>query len=236
MKVDLLMSAAQIKETKIVNKIAVVIDVLRASSTIVTALANGVKEVIPVTTVEKAKKLSTREHGNWLVAGERGGTKIQEFDLGNSPRSYTKDKVDGKKIILTTTNGTKCFIRLEPAEKVIIGSLLNLSGVVEEIEGKPEVVFCCAGIENEFALDDFVTAGKMIAVLKKRTEDLTLSDSARAASDFYLYNQERVAKLLKQTASGINLINQGKEKDIEFINNKSYSVVPIYRAGKIKAN
>ncbi|GAB6136910.1 2-phosphosulfolactate phosphatase [Halanaerobaculum tunisiense] len=234
MELDVVFSADKITDSAITGKVTVVIDVLRATSTIVTALANDALEVLPVVSIQEANLLASKLDQEYLVAGERQGVKIDYFDLGNSPCDYTADQVADKRVVLTTTNGTKCFARLDEANEVLIASLLNLEAVVARLQQESEVVFCCAGVEGQFALDDFVTAGKAISYLSS-IQQTTLSDRAQAACDFYDYNQDQILTVLKESASGQNLISLGKEKDVEFIaNSPEMDILPVYKNDRIK--
>ena len=226
METDVILTAEEITEEKVINKTAVVIDVLRASSTIVTALANGADRILPVASVDKARELAKSLSEACLIAGERGGVQIEGFDLDNSPRQFLSQKIKNQSIVLTTTNGTKCFTRLEAASQVLVGSLLNSEAVSKRLTNR-EVVLCCAGQRGEVALDDFLGAGKIIAKLESKN-DLELSDTARAAKDLYFYYKEELKKNFKITDSGQGLIEKGKEKDIDFILENNYDVVPIY--------
>ncbi|TDX51544.1 2-phosphosulfolactate phosphatase [Orenia marismortui] len=234
MKIDVIFSADRIKEGEIEGKTAIVIDTLRATSTIVTALANGAKKVIPVVNIEEAKGLATKED-NCLLTGERDGIKVEGFDLGNSPLDYSKDVVENRKIILTTTNGSKCFVRLGLAQEVIVFSLLNLKAIINYLKEKTDIVFCCAGTRGEFALDDFITAGKAISVLLNYG-GIELSDRALVAYNTYLQNKDNLASVIKSSKSGRNLIKLGREVDIDYIlTSEKMDIVPIYTKGKIKA-
>ncbi|OCL27347.1 2-phosphosulfolactate phosphatase [Orenia metallireducens] len=234
MEVDVIFSADRIEEDNVRNKTAVVIDTLRATSTIVTSLANGAKDIIPVVSIEEAKRLKRGLAKKALVAGERGGIKIEEFDLGNSPRAYSQEVVLNKNIILTTTNGTKCFARLESAQEVVVLSLLNLEAINNYLQDKEKVVFCCAGTHGEFALDDFITAGKAITKLSA-SKEVKLSDRALVAYQIYLQNKDNLLNLIKGSKSGQNLISLGKEEDIDYIvEGREFGVVPSYCEGKIR--
>ncbi|AGB41450.1 phosphosulfolactate phosphohydrolase-like enzyme [Halobacteroides halobius DSM 5150] len=232
MKLDVILSADEIVAEEIIGKVAVVIDVLRATSTMITSLANGYKQILPVVSIEEAKELSASLKEKHFIAGERNGVKIKGFDFGNSPCDYIKSSVR-KKLILTTTNGTKCFTRLQKAQEVIILSLLNMKAVIDWLQKKDEIVFCCAGRGGQFALDDFITAGKAIAQLSANNQ-IKLSDTAKVACDFYSYNKKSILKTLKNSASGQNLVKLGKESDIEFIASGEFSIVPFYKDHKIE--
>ena len=210
---------------------AVVIDVLRASSTIVTALSNGAQEIIPTGSIKAARK-KQEQIANSLVAGERNGVKIADFDLGNSPLAYKKEQVAGKRIILTTSNGTKCFNHLSNAQEVIIASLLNIEAVVDHLEGQKEILLCCAGNYGDFALDDMLVAGKIIAELRKKN-DIELNDKSQAAEDLYLAHQSDLLGALRNSASGKNLKKLGYQKDINYIITQQKNIIPSYQQGII---
>ncbi|MCK8817424.1 2-phosphosulfolactate phosphatase [Natroniella sulfidigena] len=233
MKIDLIFSATDIKREEVKNKAVVVIDTLRATSTIITALAQGCSKVIPVAEIKEARKLSKNLKKDCLLAGERQGIKIDGFDLGNSPRDYTAKKVAGKVIVLTTTNGTQCFKRLIETEEILVASLLNVEQVSARLESKKEVVFCCAGVAGQFALDDFITAGKIIAELVAESE-VSLSDRALVAYQTYLQNKNGLRSILKRSQSGRNLISLGKEGDIDYIVEHQKDYLPYYENGEIK--
>ena len=230
MNLDLVFWADRIDDDE--SRTAVVIDVLRASSTIITALSNGAQAILPTANI-KAARHKQQQQENYLIAGERNGVKIADFDLGNSPLNYKKDKVADRKIILTTSNGTKCFNHLGNAQEVIIASLLNLDAVVDYLLSKEEVLLCCAGNYGDFAIDDLITAGKIIARLKDKTE-VKVTDKAQAAEEVYLYNQSDLLKALLDSESGKNLVDLGYQEDIEYIVKESKEIIPSYQNGIIR--
>jgi 2-phosphosulfolactate phosphatase len=145
-------------------KKVVVIDVLRATSTIVTALGNKALEIIPVIepseVIDLIKKLGP---GECLTGGERKGLKIEGFDMGNSPAEYKKERVEGKKIIISTTNGTKAIKSTQGAAEVYIGSFLNVRAVVDHLrEGDQDIIIICSGRDQNLCLEDLACAGMMI--------------------------------------------------------------------------
>ncbi len=233
MKVRLFFKADAIVEEQVAGRVAVVIDTLRATSTIITALANGATSVIPTDTIDRAWSISKNYQDDYLIAGERNGIKIEDFDLGNSPKSYTKEKVAGQTIILTTTNGTRCFKRLDSAREVLVASLINSKALANYFKQEEEIILCCAGVNGVFALDDFITAGRLIAYLVERYK-IQLTDEVLTAYHLYLQNQNDLLSILKRSKSGQNLINLGKEEDIEYIINcKQLKVIPRYKDGII---
>ena len=148
---------------------AVVVDVLRASSTIVAALAAGAHAIYPVVSTEEAIKLATslgREDA--LLAGERRGLKVEGFDLGNSPREFTPETVGGKRVVMSTTNGTRALVAVAGAERVLVASFLNLSAVAAACADAERLAVVCAGREGRFSIDDAVCAGMLLGRLKER--------------------------------------------------------------------
>src|SRR3989339_400165 len=138
----------------------VVIDVLRASTTIIHALNAGAAEIIPCGEVEQARALAAdfpREEV--VLGGERGGLPIDGFDLGNSPSEYTPDRVAGRTIVFTTTNGTRAMMRCRKAGRVLIGAFVNASAVAEQLVGCERISLLCAGTEGEYSRDDILMAG-----------------------------------------------------------------------------
>ncbi|MCL4439030.1 MAG: 2-phosphosulfolactate phosphatase [Firmicutes bacterium] len=162
MKISLVPTAADISRDVLTNKSAVMFDILRASSTVSTALANGCKEVIPVVEVDDAFALAkTLPENTFLLGGERGAVKVPGFHLGNSPLEYNVGTVGNKTVILTTTNGTQATRRAaEGSGQVFIGSLLNVSAVAKKLmEMEQDIVLVCAGTRGKFSLEDTLAAG-----------------------------------------------------------------------------
>ena len=161
---------------------AVVVDVLRASSTIVAALAAGAHAIYPVVSTEEAIKLATslgREDA--LLAGERRGLKVEGFDLGNSPREFTPETVGGKRVVMSTTNGTRALVAVAGAERVLVASFLNLSAVAAACADAERLAVVCAGREGRFSIDDAVCAGMLLGRLKERLGGaLEVEDAGRA--------------------------------------------------------
>lgn len=168
----------------------VVFDILRATSTFVTALHHGAKEIIPVSEIAEAVALHHRQP-EILLAGERAGVKIRaaqsdgiDFDFGNSPREFTAEKVRGKTIVSTTTNGTRAFRACAAAKTVLAGAFLNLAATAKFLlEQKPTaVLLVCAGTGDGVALEDVLAAGALVDILKVAGDDrYVLSDSSQIA-------------------------------------------------------
>ncbi len=167
MKIDVTFLPSQLENRKLAGKTVVVIDVLRATSTIATALANGCREVIPILEPADAEAVvRDLPPGSFLQGGERRGLKIPGFDLGNSPREYRPEVVGGKTVVLSTTNGTRAAILSREADAVAFGSLLNARAVADYCRERcSELILACAGRVGDFSLEDTVCAGMMISYL-----------------------------------------------------------------------
>lgn len=219
MKIEVIFLVHDKLEDYFLNKNIVVIDVLRATSTIITALANGAKSIIPTPTVEEAVKIAKNlERDTYLLGGERNTKIIDGFDLGNSPLEYSRDKVNGKKIIFTSTNGTKVFEYLKHSKNVLIASTLNASAAVEKIKKlDSDWIFICAGRNGFFDSSDAIGAGLLISILSRQTNKIELDDAGKISLLLYNEVKNNLSKNLKKTIHGTNLLASGFEQDIEFI-------------------
>jgi 2-phosphosulfolactate phosphatase len=189
---------------------AVVFDVLRATSTIITGLEHGVERFFPVETVEAAKALKIQDR-SLLLAGERGGLPLEGFDLGNSPAEFKE--IRGKSVVLTTTNGTVALHRVRRAKRVYVGALLNLDSLAQVLdsEGSANVLVVCAGTGEDFALEDAVAAGGLV----DRLSHNSLSDSAVLVKSLYREASSDLLSFLRRSRNGRSLAGIGKAQDIE---------------------
>jgi 2-phosphosulfolactate phosphatase len=189
---------------------AVVFDVLRATSTIVTGLASGVEAIIPVRTVEEARERKLKDP-DLLLAGERGGLPPKGFDLGNSPEEF--EKLKGRRVVMTTTNGTAAIQSVQKASKVLIGALLNIDALANYLFTHPpkNLLLVCAGTGEEFSLEDAMAAGALVVRL---SDDQRLSDSAIITRSLYEQVGEDLHEWLRQTQNGKALRKIGKDADI----------------------
>lgn len=158
---------SMVKADALVGMVAVVVDQLRASTTICTALANGAKEVKPYLEPMQAMQAKARyREGTAILGGERMGRRIEGFDCGNSPAEFSRDKVSGKVVLFTTTNGTRVLYHAARAERVVVGCLANLNCLVEFLEHeKRDVHIVCAGVRGELANEDVLAAGAIVSRL-----------------------------------------------------------------------
>ncbi|ADL12855.1 2-phosphosulfolactate phosphatase [Acetohalobium arabaticum] len=237
MKIELILTAEEIEEKKIKNRVVAAIDTFRATTTIVTALENGAREVIPVVSIPKAVEYQSQNiNDDIITAGEREGQKVAELDLGNSPLSFTESIVKNKQVVLTTTNGTEMLANLNQAKKVVIAALINLGAVAKEVESADELILCCAGSQGRFSLEDFITAGGLIYRLKDKGIKLELSDLSLVAYQSYLINSNKLLATLSQSENGDRLISLGKQSDVNYALQKDlYSITPIYCQGIIQS-
>ena len=217
--------------------IIVIIDVLRSSSTIITALANGASEIIPTPTVKKAKQMKQR-NPEYILAGERKGLKPRGFELGNSPGEFTRKKIYGRVIILTTTDGTKAFeIAKESARPVLVGGFLNAEAVGKRLSdlayrNNCGVSLIACGKKGKLSIEDFVCTGRILEMMP--VEELALSDSALAAFAASKGAGEKVVELVRSSEHGKYLERIGLAKDIEFcLRINRYSDVPIFDSDRI---
>lgn len=207
MRLDVFLTPGEVVPGEIAGRTVVVLDVLRATTTIVEALSAGAKAIYPVASIEDALRLANNfGRDEVLLCGERRCLPIEGFDLGNSPREFTPERVAGKTLVMSTTNGTHALTLTAGAARVLIGALVNLDAVVEELVGaEADPVFLCAGRERFFAMEDAVCAGAMAArLMELRPGEWTLNDGARAAlalverfgADEDLFASVRAGKLL----------------------------------------
>ncbi|TLY32245.1 MAG: 2-phosphosulfolactate phosphatase [Ignavibacteria bacterium] len=230
----------EVDELHFKDKNVVVIDVLRASTTIAVALRNGAKEIIPVANVESAVKISGSLFGDvTLRAGERNARRIEGFNLGNSPREFTEAVVRGKSIIFMTTNGTSAMARGRHARKQIIAGFINLSMVVNFLRDlMSDFIILCAGRENGFCIEDAVCAGKIINRLAGDSEpELILDDSGRAAAALDMNFGADILKMLERSTHGAYLSEIGFAEDLKVCGElDSVSVLPVLSGSVIRVN
>jgi 2-phosphosulfolactate phosphatase len=196
------------------DSIVVIIDILRASSAICTAFENGASEIIPVAEVAEAREYKSR---GYLVAAERDGFVLDFADFGNSPFNFTRDKVEGKTIVYSTTNGTGIINIASSAFRTVIGSFLNLSALSEWLEGQDrDVVLFCAGWKNRFNLEDTVCAGAIAERLLRTGSFTTICDSTLAAVDLWQIAKSDLPGYIEKVAQRTRLRDKGLDDCIQF--------------------
>ncbi|AVQ29137.1 2-phosphosulfolactate phosphatase [Fusobacterium ulcerans] len=234
MKIDIILTAADIQPEKIKDKIVVIIDVLRATSVMITALANGAKAVYPYKDIESVLE-NSKKSKSFVLGGERKGLKIEGFDFGNSPLEYTKEAVSGKDMFMTTSNGTRAIENsANGSKKLFIAAFLNVESVAKKIlEENDDTVIICSGTDNNFSLDDALCAGEIIRRVKEKNRDIQLTDISLAM------------KRLAETSLGIEETLEGSKhfeylKTIGFYGDMNhcftmdmFDIVPEYKNGVI---
>jgi 2-phosphosulfolactate phosphatase len=237
MKIDVLYSPVQADELFFTGKTTVVIDVLRASSTIITALTNGAKEVVLVETFEFAVIVSGEIIGGQShVGGEPNTKKIEGFALGNSPSEYTTEIVSGKSIVFYSTNGSRAIVKAKYSTNLFICSFNNLKALAKHIKKLNEdVVVLCAGNNNFFSLEDSVCAGMLTSELIAGNKSFELTDASTSALTLFKSFGKNIFKLLSETDHGHLLINNGFEDDLKACAElDSTDVIPFYAGNVLK--
>ncbi len=237
MRIDVYFTPDSLSQKKIEGRQAVIIDALRASSTIVTALANGARAIIPVAETAEAVEVRTKlGPENVLLGGEHQGIKIENFDLGNSPLEYTKQIISGKVIALRTTNGTRPFTMFRYNQPVRVGAFLNLSATVKQLcSNGSDLALICAGNNGSFSLEDTLAAGAIIDGLADSLVcDIELNDSAKLAALHYNANRNRLLETIKESEHGKRLTGLGFSEDIVFTaQTDKFDISPRFEGGQI---
>jgi 2-phosphosulfolactate phosphatase len=238
-KLDVHYGVQQLTPQDVQGRVVAVIDVLRASTTIATALASGARAVIPFESSEEAVTRSKQfERGAYLLAGERKMLRMEGFDLGNSPLEHTASAVEGKTVLLATTNGTKALLAVQGARDVVVASYVNLTGVSSmlraALRGGADISIICAGQERQFALEDAACAGRFVQNVTRRLSGVELNDAALAASLLDRKYGDNLMRLFETAAHGRALAAAGFEGDLAACAAvDSFPVIPIYQDRQI---
>ncbi len=238
MKIDVYFTPLGLNAGDLAGRGVVVIDVLRATSSIVTALSAGAKAIIPAATSEEAVRLTANlEKDGIVLAGERRMIKIEGFGLGNSPREMTREAVGGKTVFLATTNGTPALVAAQGGDPVLVAAALNFSAVAERARAvfaeRGDLVIICAGREKQFALEDAYTAGRLVKAVKKGSRKVALNDAAQVSLDLAgqhggwqdAFDSSDAARQLAETGLGA---------DVAYCAHPDrFTVVPVYADRRI---
>ncbi len=220
---ETILSPALLPLYNLQGKTVVIIDILRATSSICVGFHSGVTLFHPVAHPEQATAL---ENEGFIGAAERNGQKLNGFMLGNSPFDYLSNNLQDKKVAITTTNGTRCLHLSYEADEIIIGSFLNLNAVVNHCKNtKRDVIAFCAGWKDKFNLEDTLFAG---ALAKRLSSDFVIEcDSTLAAIDLYNTAKDDLAGYIKKASHAQRFERLGLEHDIDFcMQNSIYDFVP----------
>lgn len=227
-KVEVCLTPVLIDYFDLNNKTVVVVDIFRATSCMVTALASGIDHIYPVAEVEACKSLMQQ---GYMGAAERKGLPVDGIPLGNSPLQYLNDHIKGEKLAMTTTNGTLALSKSVNASKVLIGAFLNLSALCKKlIDYQNDVIIHCSGWRGHFNLEDTVMAGAII----NETGFVADGDSAHMVKTLYKNAENNMDAFLKNGSHYQRLVHNGNKEDIPFCLSKNkFNVVPYLKDEKL---
>ncbi len=220
------------------DRVVVVIDVLRATSVMVQALSQGASEIIPIATVEEAFQMAkVFPRGSVLLGGERESQKIPGFDLGNSPREYVAERVKGKKLILTTTNGTKAFRMVSSGKEILAGSFLNIEATAQRcLKSDRDLLIFPSGDGGNLSLEDTICGGMLIELItQKGAPPIVLTDASQCAKILYQRFKDDPIEAFHLSHHGKELISRGFRDDLAYccqIN--MIPLVPLFREGVVR--
>ncbi|WP_130275823.1 2-phosphosulfolactate phosphatase [Cecembia calidifontis] len=215
------------------GKNVLIVDIFRATTSMISALANGVISIRPFRSLEECEAM---KHEGFIIAGERDGKKVESFDLGNSPLSYLNHTFSNRKIAMTTTNGTLAIDAVKAiANKVLIGAFINLNATIEYLKNQEEdLVILCAGWKGKFNLEDSLYAGAIAYFLSK--DYTTDCDGTLAMKSLYQFNQNNIKAFLANASHTKRLQNQNIEADIDFcLSYDIFDVIGLVKDGEIIA-
>ncbi len=238
MEIDIQMVPSPPDSDALLDRTIVVIDVLRATSVVVHAMSQGALEIIPVVSVEEAFQMTrVFPRSSVLLGGERESRNIPGFDLGNSPQEYMAEKVKGKKLILTTTNGTKAFHLVSSGKEILVGSFLNIGAVARRcLESPGNLLIFPSGDEGHFSLEDTVCGGMLIDLIaRSETKPISLTDASYNAQILYQRFKDNLLEAFHLSHHGKELMNRGLEDDLVYSAQINItSLVPVFKEGVIR--
>ena len=238
MRLDVFFTPSHVKPADTAGRLVAIVDVLRASTTVATALGNGAKTVIPL---EGADEVITRSkefaRSGVKLAGEQKMFPIAGFDLGNSPQDFTAEAVEGQTILITTTNGTRALLGVQGARDIVIASYVNFTAVLAMMKvaasSNTDIAIICAGEEGSFTLEDAACAGRYVRAIPKRAS-VAANDAASASVLIEKKYGDNIAKVFKESTHGQALESAGFGDDLEAAAEvDAYPVVPIYQDRQI---
>ncbi len=243
MKLDVVYTPNAITPADVAGRTVVVVDVLRATTSIAVALANGARAVLPAASTEEALRIAQAlERDSVVLAGERKSARIPGFALGNSPAEFGTEAVAGKTIVMTTSNGTQALIAAQGAREIIAAAAVNFSAVVARVrpalEQEGGLLILCAGGDKQYALEDAFAAGRLAKVLLPEggLRRVEVNDGAVAALELARHYGERWARALKASAHGRELAQLGFRADLDACAAQdTHPVLPLYADRRITA-
>lgn len=236
MQIDVILTPSELNDINLSGRWATVIDVLRATTTMVTALDAGCRDIIPCPSVEEATRLAeTLGRENVILCGEREGNKINGFDLGNSPLEFTELSVKNKTLLMSTTNGTSVISRAKPAAALSIAGFLNAGAVAGFLASTGgDILLICSGKLGRFSLEDMLCAGLLAGLVWEGNPEAILTDGARMAVSLYKKEGKFLLKAFKQSQHGEYLVSLGYLEDLKYASQLDISkTVPVFKDGRI---
>ncbi len=236
MHAEVFITAQSVPEKETGTHVVVAIDVLRACSTIVTALCRGARGVVPVPDLDHAAKIASNlDPSSYLLGGERGGYRIDQYHCGNSPLEYTREVVRGRTVILSTTNGTVAMHKGRKAERLLVGCFLNIDRVVEAVcaSGR-DLIIICSGQKGQVSLEDTLCAGYLLDKLWNGARPAGVSDATRMAFALYDSHRHCLDATLREGAHAQWLASKGFGEDVDYcFRFNALPVLPRYRDNRI---
>ncbi|HEY0529660.1 MAG TPA: 2-phosphosulfolactate phosphatase [Gemmatimonadaceae bacterium] len=239
MRLDVFFTPLEVYPGGTSGRLVVIVDVLRASTSVATALGNGARTVIPLQGADEVIFRSKEFHRSQiLLAGEQKMLPIAGFDMGNSPQAFTPEVVEDKTILFTTTNGTRALLGVQGARDIVIASYVNFTAVLTLMKvaasTATDIAIICAGEEGNFTLEDAACAGRYVRAIPKKAESINLNDAAAASVLIEKKYGDNIAKVFKESEHGQALDEAGFGDDLAAAAEvDSYSVVPIYQDRQI---
>lgn len=239
MRIDVVFGPTTATPALIAGRVVAVIDVLRASTSIAVALGNGARNVVPL---ESADEVITRakrfDKGEVRLAGERKMRMVSGFDLGNSPSEFTREAVEGKTVLLTTTNGTAAMAGLQGARDIVVAAYVNLEAVAvlmrTAARAGTDITLICAGRDKLFSLEDAACAGRYVRAIAKRLSKVEIGDGGFAATVIDRKYGDRLDQLFSDSEAGQALVEAGFAQDLEDCAKiDSCPVIPIFQDRQI---
>jgi 2-phosphosulfolactate phosphatase len=238
-QLDVILTPGEITPAVVSGRLVAVIDVLRASTSIAVALGNGAKAVLPFSSADEAiSRSKDLDKASIVLAGEKDMFPISGFDLGNSPQGFSSDAVDGKTVLLTTTNGTRALLSLQGASDIVIASYVNFGAMSAMLRAaartKTDITIVCAGREGHFSLEDAACAGRYARALTEKLTSTTTNDAAQACALIDREYGDNIQKIFEDSVHGKALVEAGFADDlVAAAALDSCPVVPVYRERQI---
>ena len=238
-RVDVLLGIAPATVGEVAGRVVAVVDVLRASTTIAVALAHGARAVIPLESAEEVVARSKSfERSEVRLAAERKMLTVPGCDLGNSPPEFAREAVEGKTILLATTNGTRALLDVQGAREVIVASYVNFSAVADlllrALRSGIDVAVACAGRDRQFSLEDAACAGRYVRAIADGLPSTPCNDAAQACAVLESRYGDDLSALFVDAAHGRALIEAGFARDLDLCGAlDAFPVVPVYQDRQI---